>query len=174
MAKQSEENVFNKPFSELNSDEIKGAIDIYKMLVDMADKVSQRRQNANNFYLTVNTALIGATSYINSVSPHEPSTWIVSFAGLLVSLVWKRNIDSYKDLNGGKFHVITEIEKELPISPFRAEWDFLRRGQDKSRYRPFHAVEILVPYIFAVVHGAQIARVVPWRSVALYFCDIIR
>jgi hypothetical protein len=174
MSDHKEGPLFNKPSAELNSDEFKGVIDLYKTLVDMADKVSQRRQNANNFYLTVNTALIGAASYISSVSPGASNTWVISFAGLLVSLVWKRNIDSYKDLNNGKFHVITELEKSLPIAPFRTEWDFLKRGQDTSRYRPFHAVEILVPYIFAAVHAVQLVRAVSWPTVTAYLCALVR
>jgi hypothetical protein len=174
MPEVEEQSLFNKPAADFTSDELKGVIDLYKTLVDMADKVSQRRQNANNFYLTVNTALIGATSYINSISPSEPNTWIISFAGLLVSLVWKRNIDSYKDLNSGKFHVITELEKGLPIAPFRTEWDFLKRGQDTSRYRPFHAVEVLVPYIFAAVHGVQILRAVPWGTLISSICTLAK
>lgn len=174
MSDEPEASPFNKPASELTPDELKGAIDIYKTLVDMADKVSQRRQNANNFYLTVNTALIGASSYISAVSTAAHSTWVISFAGLLVSLVWKRNIDSYKDLNNGKFHVITEIEKGLPVTPFKAEWNFLKRGEDRSRYRPFHAVEILVPYIFAAVHFFQLAQATPWQKVLLYALAISR
>lgn len=174
MTKDNHGQVFNKPPKDLTLDEAKGVIDLYKTLVDMADKVSQRRQNANNFYLTVNTALIGASSYISAVTAAFPSTWVISFAGLLVSLVWKRNIDSYKDLNNGKFHVITELEKGLPIAPFSTEWEFLKRGEDKSRYRPFHAVEVLVPYIFAAVHAFQLLRAVPWRTVLLYAYAISR
>ncbi|RDD97660.1 hypothetical protein DTW92_07525 [Paracoccus pantotrophus] len=40
----------------------KEVLEIYKMLVEMADRVSQRRQSANSFYLTVNTAIIGGAA----------------------------------------------------------------------------------------------------------------
>jgi hypothetical protein len=155
--------VFQKPIAELTPDESKAILEIYKMLIDMADKVSQRRQNANNFYLSVNTALTGASAYLSTAAPTaQVNILIVSIAGFLVALLWKRNIDSYKDLNSGKFAVIDEIEKALPIAAFTAEWQFLERGRNSGKYRPFHTVERLVPFVFACVHLAQAVRTLPW------------
>jgi hypothetical protein len=154
--------VFNKPIGELTTDELKSVVDIYKVLIDMADKVSQRRQNANNFYLSVNTAITGAAAYLSATGNSSANIFIISLAGFLVCLLWKRNIDSYKDLNKGKFFVIHEIEKALPIAAFTAEWDVLQRGENRKLYRPFHVVEALVPYIFAAIHLAQCIRFIPW------------
>jgi hypothetical protein len=164
----SKDNVdlFRKPIAEWTTDDLKNAVDIYKILIDMADKVSQRRQNANNFYLSVNTAITGASAYLASNANNDVSIIIISIVGFIVCLLWKRNIDSYKDLNGGKFAVITELEKALPIAPFRAEWDVLERGKNKKRYRPFHMVEVLVPFIFAGLYFAQCVRSIPWASLA--------
>ena len=139
----------------MSADEQKSVLEIYKVLIDMADKVSQRRQNANNFYLSVNTAIMGASAYLSSSTFGGANVFVISVAGLLVCLLWKRNIDSYKDLNSGKFHVIGEIEKSLPVAAFTAEWAVLQRGEKQSRHRPFHSVEIWVPYIFAGVHLVQ-------------------
>jgi hypothetical protein len=157
-------DLFNKRIDELTPDEGRSVVEIYKLLVDMADKVSQRRQNANNFYLSVNSGIIGASAYISAIDHGAINIIVISVAGLLVSALWKRNIDSYKDLNSSKFHVITELEKALPLSAFAVEWDVLERGENKSRYRPFHTVEVLVPFIFIGVHCAQIIRVVPWAK----------
>lgn len=160
------EHLFAKPPADWAGDDQKNVVDIYKMLVGMADKVSERRQSANNFFLSVNTALIGASAYISSVSQQSPARVLaIAVAGMLVSLVWIRNIQSYKDLNAGKFAVITEIEKHLPVSPYAAEWEYLDRGQRNGRYRPFHSVEIFVPLIFLGVHALQFAFNVPWPSV---------
>jgi hypothetical protein len=162
--------LFNRPVSEWTPDDLKNAVDIYKILIDMADKVSQRRQSANNFYLSVNTAITGASAYLSSNTDNNYSILIISIAGFFVCMLWKRNIDSYKDLNSGKFAVITELEKALPVAPFRAEWEVLERGQNTKRYRPFHVVEVLVPFIFAAVHLAQFARSVPWASLVSFAC----
>lgn len=156
--------LFKKPVNELTADEQKSVVDIYKVLIDMADKVSQRRQNANNFYLSVNTAITGAAAYLSATGNPSANIFIISLAGFVVCLIWKRNIDSYKDLNNGKFQVITEVETALPVAAFTKEWDVLERGKNTTRYRPFHTVELLVPFIFAAVHLAQCARLIPWNS----------
>lgn len=156
--------LFNKPPGEMSADELKSVTEIYKILIDMADKVSQRRQNANSFYLSVNTAITGAAAYLSATTVGPANVLVISLAGFLVCLLWKRNIDSYKDLNSGKFRVITELEKALPIAAFTAEWDVLKRGEEKSKYRPFHSVEKFVPYIFAGVHLIQCVRSIPWAT----------
>src|ERR1700737_4596243 len=56
----------------------------------MADKVSQRRQNGNNFYLSVNTGIIGASAYIFSISQGAINIIIISVAGLAVSDILER------------------------------------------------------------------------------------
>jgi hypothetical protein len=157
-------DLFNKPTAEWTTDDLKNAVDIYKILIDMADKVSQRRQNANNFYLSVNTAITGASAYLASSTNNNASVLLISIVGFFVCLLWKRNIDSYKDLNNGKFAVITELEKALPIAPFRAEWDVLERGENKKQYRPFHTVEVFVPIIFAGLYFVQCVRSISWAS----------
>jgi hypothetical protein len=166
--------VFKKPVAEMTSDEFKAIIDVYKMLVDMADKVSQRRQTANNFYLSVNTLLIGASTWAAAVSSGTVGAGLLSLAGLAIALLWRRNIDSYKDLNAGKFHVITEMEAQLPLSPFGAEWDFLQRSEgDKNskRYRSFHSVEGMVPIVFVFLHGTQLIRLMPWAEWVSKVCS---
>ena len=79
--------------------------------------------------------------------------WIISLAGLVLSYVWYRLIRSYKDMNSGKFKVVHEIEKELPLSPYDAEWEALGRGNDPKLYLPFTRIEIWVPGIFGALHG---------------------
>jgi hypothetical protein len=144
-------------------------LEIYKLMVEMADRVSQRRQAANNFYLSVNTAIIGASVYLSAFHPSWISVLIMGLAGFCVSVLWIRNIQSYKELNEGKFHVITRLEQTLPISPYQDEWDFLHHGGRDKRYMPFHAVEILVPWVFVGVHLLQIVAAIPWKALASNF-----
>jgi hypothetical protein len=39
----------------------------YKLFVESAEKVSDRRQNSNNFYLTLNSVLVSFTGYLSTV-----------------------------------------------------------------------------------------------------------
>ncbi|MCI5108629.1 MAG: hypothetical protein MRY49_02175 [Candidatus Pacebacteria bacterium] len=121
-------------------------LEIYKLYVDKADAISNRRQNANTFFLTINTALLGITGYIGTAKV------MLSIAGVLLCYFWYRLVLSYKQLNSGKFKVVHEIEKLLPLSPYDAEWTALGEGQKPSLYRPFTDVEYRIPIVFMLVH----------------------
>jgi len=54
-------SVSNKEYgSEYNSH----VIEIYKLYVEMADRISTRRQLANSFFLSINTAIVAIVGYV--------------------------------------------------------------------------------------------------------------
>ena len=142
----------------------KDVLEIYKMLVEMADRVSQRRQSANSFYLTVNTAIIGGAAYLSKSTFGHLGTWAVSAAGIAICVLWIRAVVSYKSLNAAKFEVITALEDRLPVTPYKDEWAILDVDGDGKRHKPFHKTEVLVPMVFMCVHGAQLLAGVPWQA----------
>lgn len=141
---------------------VANCLEIYKLHVHMADNVSNRRQSANSFFLTVNTAIIGVTGYIGVTS--EKWNWIIGLMGLILCYAWYRMIRSYQGLNSGKFKVINEIEMELPLSPYVAEWEALGRGKDTNLYLPVSQIERVVPAVIAVLHGFVFIWSNPWRE----------
>ena len=129
----------------------------YKLYVEMADRISARRQSANSFFLSVNTALVAIVSYVTASGAQVSGlSWVVPAAGVALSYMWYRLVRSYKDLNTGKFKVVHEMEKRLPINPYDAEWEALGEGKDKSRYLPFTHIERAVPWVFLALHGAAL------------------
>jgi len=84
-------------------------VEVYKIYIEMADRISNRRQNANSFFLTINSAIIGFGGYVKTSNSNENNR-IIALAGLVLCYVWYRLIRSYKDLNIGKYKVIPEIE----------------------------------------------------------------
>ncbi|WP_157517731.1 hypothetical protein [Moritella sp. PE36] len=125
----------------------------YKIYLTSAENISNRRQTANSFFVTVNTALISLISYLNlGVATSSKLYWVISLAGIAISYMWYRLVRSYKDLNSAKFKVIHEIEKSLPISPYDAEWEAVGRGGDPKLYLPFTHIEIYVPWVFVLLH----------------------
>jgi len=94
---------------------------------------------------------------------------LISIAGMLICYSWYRLIRSYKDLNSGKFKVVHEIEKLLPISPFDDEWEILGRGKDKTKYLPFTKIEMWVPWIFFTLHAIIFLMSIAWRWVIHLF-----
>lgn len=143
-------------------------IEIYKLYVEMADRISSRRQSANSFFLSVNTAIIAVVSYIQlglSKGENGDFYWLISLAGMALCYMWYRLIRSYKDLNSGKFKVVHSIEQNLPISPYDAEWESIGRGKNAKLYLPFTRVEMVVPWIFFVLHSVVFIRVIPWATI---------
>ena len=55
----------------LTEEESKAMFEQYKLYVEMADRISQRRMNANTFFISVNTLLCAVTSFLNDAS----ATW---------------------------------------------------------------------------------------------------
>lgn len=145
-------------------------LQIYQLYLEMADRISSRRERANSFFLTLNTAIVGFIGYMSGtdkVSVDEPWLSIVGFAGIAICYLWYRIIRSYRGLNSAKFKVIHEIERMLPIKPYDAEWEYVGRGKNSSLYLPFTHVEIFIPWIFLVLHVVIFLRYIPWNY--LYF-----
>jgi hypothetical protein len=136
-------------------------LDIYKIYIEMADRISNRRQNANSFFLTINSAIIGFGGYVKT-SKLNDNNWIIALAGIVLCYVWYRLIRSYKDLNTGKYKVIHEIERHLPISPFDMEWELIGKGKNSKLYLPFTRVESKIPIVFGIIHLITILLSILW------------
>ena len=124
----------------------------YKLYVDMADKISGRRQSANTFFLAINTALVTLLGVVLPGTNKMLSIcWfaVVGGAGLLLCFSWFELLRSYRNLNSAKFIVINLIEKRLPIKPFDAEWTCLGKGNNAKLYQPITHIETKVPWIFS-------------------------
>jgi hypothetical protein len=123
----------------------------YKHYVESAEKISERRVSANNYFLTVNSFLV--TLYGLVASSKFASSWLilVPFAGLLVSLTWHRIITSYRDLNTIKFSVIHELEEQMPAALYAYEWKKAQYGKGK-KYHPLSHLERWIPIIFMLLY----------------------
>ena len=136
-------------------------LDIYKIYVENADRISSRRQSANSFFLTINTVIVSFVGYVQLDKTQVFNAafyWVVGVAGMVLCFLWYRLVKSYKDINTGKFKVIHEIEKRLPIAPYDAEWEALGRGKNPKLYLPFTRIELGVPLVFFILHAFVFLR----------------
>lgn len=89
-------------------------LELYKLAVEMADRVSARRGTANQFYLGLETLILGApvmAQYLGSNTVVHPELMTaLGAAGILVAFVWWMQLRSYRDLNSAKFKVINDID----------------------------------------------------------------
>jgi hypothetical protein len=139
-------------------------LDQYKLYVEMADRISQRRTTANNYFLTVNSAILGFVGYLTSKESTE-WLWLLAVAGCALSFLWFSIIISHKKLNTAKWLVVHEIEKRLPMSPYDAEWEAVERGKNRRLYWPLSHVESFVPWVFLFLHVVVVAKTFPWGPV---------
>ncbi len=127
----------------------------YKLYVEGAEKISDRRQNANNYFITINTALITLLGFSFQVSFLENLSWVrilLAGVGIVICVIFWHLLRSYKQLNTGKFNVIHEIEKYLPAALYDYEWKVLEEGKNKKVYYPFSHIELLIPWVFGLIY----------------------
>jgi hypothetical protein len=133
----------------------------YKLYVEMADRISQRRAMANTYFLSLNSAILAFVGYLTAKESNE-HLWMLAAGGMALSVLWEALITSYRNLNTAKFKVIHMIEARLPISPYEAEWIAMEEGKNPKLYRPISHIEQAVPYIFMILHAFVFVRSFPW------------
>lgn len=136
-------------------------LDQYKIYVEMADRISQRRAAASSYFLGVNTAVLALAGYVTTQDGRN-ELWILALAGLVLAVLWWVIIRSYRHLNTAKYLVIHALEAKLPARPYDAEWELLDRGRSARRYLPLSHIESGVPWLFFLLHLLVLSRTVPW------------
>jgi hypothetical protein len=130
----------------------------YKLFVETSQRVSEKRQNSNNYLLTLNSSLVTLFVVFLSTFGHHWWNVLIPATGLIVCFIWYSLVDSYKDLNKAKFDVIHELENQLPVALFRHEWwvcGHNRKSKDKTvedTYVPLTHLERWIPIAFAVLY----------------------
>lgn len=146
---------------------IEHLLDQYKIYINATEKISDRRQKTNEFFLGLNTALLALLGFIATKTSQSEITIMLgvsAIAGITMCYLWYRIIASYKGLNSAKFKVIHAIEMRLPLALYDTEWEMLGRGEDKKVYWPFSHIELHVPKIFIAIYIALIISIIPWAS----------
>ena len=123
------------------------ALEQYKLAVEMADRLSGRRQSANAFFLSVVSALTVANG--TEIVSEWYWTCIVSIVTMLVCFMWWRLLASYRAINRAKFKVIHKIEAALPYAMF-ADEEVIYQSTKRTGYRPLSRIEQSVPALFAM------------------------
>jgi len=129
----------------------------YRLYVESADKISDRRQNANNYFITINTALITLLSLSFQLNILKQMGWfrsLLSLVGIIICVIFWFLLRSYKQMNSGKFKVIHHIEQYLPLALYDYEWKILGEGKNKKIYYPFSHIELLIPWVFGIIYLA--------------------
>lgn len=149
------DKLFINSEKEYGSDYKNHFLEQYKMYLESIEKTSDRRQSANNYFLTANTVLVSILALSFQTDFLKNIFWFklfVAIIGILFCIVFWFLIRAYKQLNTGKFTVLHKIESKLPLSLYEYEWEVLGKGKDKNKYYPFSHVELLIPWIFGIMY----------------------
>ena len=149
--------VFNESNGEIDKQLL---LEQYKAFLQTSEDLVLRRQNVNNFYISINSAIIAIFSALLAFDiPAQIQSLVgILFAilGVVLSVAWIKILVAYGNLNGSKMKIISSIEKQLPASLFDAEWAALSDKLNKKRYVSFTDNEKRVPMIFIVIYSAII------------------
>lgn len=137
--------------------------ELYKLAVEMADRISARRGIANSFFLTANTGIVALLA-----SQHV--RWYLPAAGVVFSTTWWALLKSYRDLNTAKFAVILAMEERLPVRVYGDEWDQLRKDLVRLSLRR----DALRSWVAQYWELGRIERIVPWVFALIYLAEIVR
>jgi hypothetical protein len=139
---------------------------LFELYLATAEKVSDRRAQANAWMLSVNSAIVALYGYLQAdkmavgAAPKAVWLWAIPAAGAMVCLAWGALLTSYRKLNRAKFAVLTEIEADLPVPVFTREREAYRRDRRWS----LSNVERLIPGCSALLYVVMLAAAIVTRG----------
>jgi hypothetical protein len=144
----------------------------YKLMVDSAERNSDRRATTHRFYTTIHTSLLTLLALVAGsgllatgiaeqtfllpligipAQAQAPIIVGVSILGLFLCLLWWRHLNAYRRLSTAKFSVINTIEQDLPYSAFQMEWEKLK---SEKGHRDLTSLEHVVPVVAGILYLA--------------------
>lgn len=101
----------------------------YKIMVASAEKVTEQRLKVNNLFFTVTSSILSVAFLVGKALDFSVSgiigMLIFTCMALMTSYFWEKLINSYGNLNKGKFAIINKIENRLRTNIFEKEWEIL-------------------------------------------------
>jgi hypothetical protein len=127
---------------------------LFELYLETAEKVSDRRAQANAWMLSVNSAIVALYGYLAgekaAIGTAQKAVWLwaIPTAGAIVCFAWWALLVSYRKLNSAKFEVLRRLERELPVALFTHE----REIYGTAKRRSLSQIEIIIPACFALLY----------------------
>jgi hypothetical protein len=131
---------------------------LFQLYLATAEKVSDRRAQANSWMLSVNSAIVGLYGCLQAVGTAQKAIWLwaIPAAGVIVCAAWAALLASYRDLNRAKFTVLAQLEAELPVPPFTREREIYKSDKRTS----FSQIERWIPGCFILLYATMLATAI--------------
>jgi hypothetical protein len=103
----------------------------YKIMVASTEKVTEQRLKVNNLFFTVTSSIFSIAFVLGKALDFSLSgivyMFVLTIMAFIVTFTWEKLINSYGNLNTGKFKIIDKIEKQLRTNMFEDEWKVLTK-----------------------------------------------
>ena len=126
----------------------------YKLYSEQKEQFINRSFGINRFYLCISIVLLVLVSLCKTlpIAYLVSLSTILSIVGMCTSALWWMNMDSYNILIKIKFSkVIEEIEKQLPIQPYKMEHDAIEEYRNNKKVFLFSDMQKLFAIVMFIV-----------------------
>lgn len=126
----------------------------YKLYTEQKDNFIKRSFGVNRFYMiSVIVLLLLVNLSKNVIFVYAVSLpFVFSLVGMGICILWWMNMDSYNILIKIKFSkVIEEIEKQLPIQPYKMEHDAIEEYRNNKKVFLFSDMQKLFAIVMFIV-----------------------
>lgn len=136
-----------------------GKFDEYKLFVENTQKLSERRQKANEVMLAINSATFTILAFL--VKDSGFASWRLFFfslplffVGILICCLWQRIIAQFKVLIGWRYEQLRKMEAQMPDSYrlITKEWDEGYDPQGGDERFGFARLEVWVPRLILALY----------------------
>ena len=129
---------FEKRLEEKPEEVLPQIFEQYKMYQETSREWESREQKTNEFYLSIHTALLtllGVVIGFAEISPMKIMlVFVIMMTGVLFDRSWCKKIEQFKTINTAKMHMLSLIEKHLPLRLYDEEYVIMKDDPNR-RYR---------------------------------------
>lgn len=131
-------------------------IELYKIAQEATEKTTDRRNQANRFFITIISLLITFVS-LDCSTAVTFGCWfpqVILGLGFILSIVWWYYIDNFKKLLSIKFQILEEMEEKFPPNGYmyyKAENyknEHYKGNTTKKNFITFSQIEQFLPVLF--------------------------
>jgi hypothetical protein len=145
---EANEKLSNLVFGQekVEKEEVQKAMTLF---VSSMDQATSRRDAANTFFLSINTAGIASITLLMTRSDAFPLTLVLAVAGVLSCILWFGYIRSYWLIGKSKVELLKVLESKLSVMVFTAQYELMKA----NRYDGFADLAPGLCFLFGLVEG---------------------
>ncbi|MFN7710107.1 MAG: hypothetical protein ACK5O7_04015 [Holosporales bacterium] len=137
-----------------NTEDLKTALEQYKLMVDSIEKTNALRENANNFWTTVNALALSIIANTIQNTKEYPKVMLIiifNILGVGLCFLWISYLFNLKRNIEVRNFMVSEVEKVLPI-PYLTY--ALAKARRLEGHNSLTMREIVVPALFMASYFA--------------------